>query len=158
MEGGMGRGLKIAAVIGVLALAYSAGAMRQGAIVAPAQAQVFDRSTIPALNKQLWAYIVTPVGDGSRQEAFLKDHLAYQAALEKSGVMYGAGPLAEVGGKSRGGLIIVRAATAEEAKKIADADPMHINGARTYKLYQWTLNEGLVSVKLNLSQGTFKFD
>ncbi len=150
--------MKIAAAIAVLGVAYTAGTMRQGAIVTPAHAQAFDRSTIPALNKQLWVYIATPVGDGSRQNAFLKAHLAHQAALEKSGVMYGAGPLTEVGGKSTVGLIIIRASSAEEARKIADSDPMHINGARTYRLYQWSLNEGSIGVKLNLSEGTFKFD
>lgn len=155
----MGRILKIAAAIAVLGVTYGAGTLGQRALVAPAQAQqAFDRNTIPALNKQLWVYIATPVGDGSRQAAFLKDHLAYQAGLEKSGVMYGAGPLAEVGGKTTVGLIIIRAASAKEAKKIADSDPMHINGARTYKLYKWSLNEGSIGVKLNLSEGTFKFD
>lgn len=57
-------------------------------------------------------------------------------------------------GDGRMGLIIIRANSPEEARKIADADPQHIHKARTYKLYTWMLNEGQIGVRVNLSDGT----
>jgi hypothetical protein len=40
------------------------------------------------------------------------------------------------------GLIIYRADSLHDAKELADADPMHSSGARTYVLRRWLVNEG----------------
>lgn len=48
-------------------------------------------------------------------------------------------------------LIIIRAAGADEARRTADSDPMHQAGARTYTLHEWTLNEGRITVSIDLS-------
>jgi hypothetical protein len=89
----------------------------------------------------------------------LKVHLEHQIKLEKSGIMYGAGP-ATAPGESRPafGLIIIRAKDEAEARRIADADPMHSSGVRTYELYTWSLNEGRISVTLDFSDQTFQFN
>jgi len=55
------------------------------------------------------------------------------------------------------GLIIIRAKDAAEARRIADADPMHSSGVRRYELYAWSLNEGRISVTLDFSDQTFQF-
>ena len=75
-----------------------------------------------------------------------------RADLEKRGITFAAGPLTQVDGDERVGLIVIRASSPEEARKIADADPEHIHKARTYKLYRWMLNEGQISLKVNLSE------
>ena len=56
------------------------------------------------------------------------------------------------------GLIVIRAKDEAEARRIADADPMHAAGARTYELYAWSLNEGCINVKLNFSDQSFAFE
>lgn len=156
-------GLAIAA----LAAAYAAGSHHL--ILAPAahaqarpepsleqqRARVADqpvKSPIPVFAKTYYAILTTATGDGSEARKYLDEHFLYQADLEKRGVTFGAGPLTEVGGDGRVGLIIIRANSPEEARRIAEADPEHMHKARTYKLYRWMLNEGQISLKLNLSE------
>jgi uncharacterized protein len=45
----------------------------------------------------------------------------------------------------------VRAASAEAARKIAEADPFVINGLRSFELREWTVMEGSLGIKVNLS-------
>jgi uncharacterized protein YciI len=104
-------------------------------------------------DKTLWVIETVATGDGSLQAKTLPTHLRHQMDLEKSGVLFAAGPMRPVGGTGRIGLIIIRAADEAEAKRIADSDPMHQNGARTYKLYRWTLNEGSMDLRFTFSDG-----
>jgi uncharacterized protein YciI len=89
----------------------------------------------------------------------LKAHLEYQISLEKQGIMYGAGPAALPGESAPAfGLIIIRAKTLQEAQRIADNDPLTIAGVRTYKLYQWSMNEGRISITLDFSDRTYQLN
>jgi hypothetical protein len=63
-----------------------------------------------------------------------------------------------VDGDERVGLIVIRANSPEEARKIADMDPVYIHKVRTFKLYRWMLNEGQISLKLNLSEQKILLD
>jgi uncharacterized protein len=111
------------------------------------------------LRKQLWVIIAERVAPPAEVGMHLKAHLEYQISLEKQGVMYGAGPASLPGESAPAfGLIIIRAKTFEEAKSIADNDPMTIAGVRTYKLYQWSLNEGRISITLDFSDRTYQFN
>lgn len=110
------------------------------------------------LRKQLWVVLskVASPEEAARQRTA---HLHYQIALEKRGIMYGAGPATRPGeDKPAFGLIIIRAKDEAEARAIAAADPMHASGARTFELYSWSLNEGRISVTLDFSDQTFRFD
>ena len=49
------------------------------------------------------------------------------------------------------GLTIVRAANAAEARKIAEQDPFVVNKLRTFELKEWTVMEGSLGIKINLS-------
>jgi hypothetical protein len=83
---------------------------------------------------------------------YLASHLEYMIDLEKRGVVFASGPLADPGAAPHGdGLTILRAANAEEARKIAEADPFFINGLRTFELREWTLMEGSFGLKVNFS-------
>jgi len=118
------------------------------------RAEVADKpvnSPIPVLGKFYYVILTTATGDGSEARKYLNDHFLYQADLEKRGITFAAGPLTQVDGDGRVGLIIVRAKSPEEARKIADADPEHVHKARTYQLYRWMLNEGQIGLKVNLS-------
>ncbi len=119
------------------------------------RAQLADQpvnSPIPVLGKIYYVILTTATGDGTEARKYLNDHFLYQADLEKRGITFAAGPLTQVDGNERVGLIVIRANSPEEARKIADSDPEHIHKARTYKLYRWMLNEGQISLKVNLSE------
>lgn len=111
------------------------------------------------LKKQLWVIITKRVAPVDEVRKHLKAHLEHQISLEKQGVMYGAGP-ATVPGESEAafGLIIIRARDSDEARQIADRDPMHSSGVRTYELYQWSMNEGRLSITLDFSDRTYRLD
>ena len=82
----------------------------------------------------------------------LPQHLEYMIGLEKQGVLFASGPLAEADGRTRGdGLTILRAADVEAARKIAEADPFVINGLRSFELREWTVMEGSLGIKVNFS-------
>ena len=49
------------------------------------------------------------------------------------------------------GLIIYRAASLEEADKLASADPMHSERVRSYSLRKWLVNEGSPRLATGLS-------
>src|SRR5262245_15714029 len=82
----------------------------------------------------------------------LPRHLEYMIGLEKKGVLFASGPLAEADGKMRGdGLTIVRAASADAAREIAEADPFIVHGLRSFELREWTVMEGSLGIKVNFS-------
>jgi uncharacterized protein YciI len=110
------------------------------------------------LKKQLWVVMTKAVKPPEEVHKQLKAHLNYQIKIEKQGILYGAGP-ATPPDESRPafGLIIIRAKDEAEARRIADADPMHSSGVRSYELYSWSLNEGRINVTLDFSDQTFQF-
>jgi hypothetical protein len=40
----------------------------------------------------------------------------------------------------------------EAGQKIADADPLHAVGARTYEILPWLLNDGALNIRVTLSR------
>lgn len=84
--------------------------------------------------------------------ALLPEHLDYMIGLEKSGVLFASGPLADAEGKTRGdGLTILRAGSAEEARQIASQDPFVTGGLRSFEVREWTVMEGSLGVRINFS-------
>ena len=83
----------------------------------------------------------------------LPAHLLYQVEQEQCGALVFAGPLSdETGEQMQGcGLIIYRAESMEAARAIADGDPMHAGGIRTYTLRKWLVNEGSLQLDVKLS-------
>jgi uncharacterized protein len=82
-------------------------------------------------------------------------HLGYQAKLERDGVMFAAGPLASEDGTDwlGEGLFVYRAESVADACKIAEDDPMHSSGARSFTVREWMVNEGSCSVQVYFSAG-----
>jgi uncharacterized protein YciI len=110
------------------------------------------------LKKRLWVIMTKPVAPLEEVRRHLKAHLEHQIHLEKTGIMYGAGPATKPGESVASfGLIIIRAKDEAEARRIADSDPMHASGVRAYELYAWSLNEGRINVTLDFSDQTFGF-
>ena len=115
------------------------------------QTKTPDQLTAKMLRKELWVITSRPARGPGTQE-LLPDHLDYQIKLEREGKLFGAGPVyAETEAIPEGGMIILRAADIEEARELADADPMHANGARTYTVHKWLLNEGAITFTVRYS-------
>jgi uncharacterized protein YciI len=111
----------------------------------------------PMLKKRLWVIITKAAAPPDQLSPVLTAHLEHQIRLEKSGILFGAGPLSNPDGSRTGtGMIIVRAESEAEARAIADSDPFHAAGLRTYTLQQWSLNEGRISITLDYSDQTYR--
>ncbi|MEL6888304.1 MAG: YciI family protein [Pseudomonadota bacterium] len=108
-----------------------------------------------ALALELFVAHSTPAKAPEDVRAALPDHLAYQAELERAGSLAFAGPMSdETGQDMQGmGLIIYRADSLEAARALADGDPMHKTGARSYVLRRWMINEGSLTLQVGLSTG-----
>ncbi|WP_299620652.1 YciI family protein [Pelagibius sp.] len=106
-----------------------------------------------ALALELYVAESTPAEGGEAVRAALPDHLAYQRSLEESGGLVFAGPLSDSSGEAMEGvgLIVYRAASLEDARRLAEADPMHRSGARHFTLRRWLINEGSLTLQVGLS-------
>ena len=120
--------------------------------MAPSAEERIQQLTKSMLRKKL--YVILSKGGATPEQigAHLPQHLEYMIGLEKSGVLFASGPLADAEGKMRGdGLTIIRAANAAEARKIAERDPFVVNRLRSFELREWTVMEGSLGIKVNLS-------
>ncbi|MEM9394627.1 MAG: YciI family protein [Pseudomonadota bacterium] len=112
-----------------------------------------------ALAHELYAVLSTPASSPEDVKANLQSHLAYQAEQEAKGTLFLAGPVSdESGALMEGmGLIIYAAPSLAEARALAEADPMHKSGARTFVLRRWMINEGSLNLSLKLSAQSARF-
>ena len=108
------------------------------------------------LQKQLYVVFTTPTNGLEAVMEHIEPHLKYQVELEEKGIMFGAGPFwTDDEARWEGeGMVIIRASSLAEAKKIASADPMHASGARSFRVRPWLLNEGTVTLKVRYSDGS----
>ena len=110
------------------------------------------------LNKDLYVVFTKPTNGMIPVMENLEDHLKFQVSLEKQGIMFGAGPFwddNEIDWNGEG-MVIIRANSIDHAKEIANSDPMHKSGARSFRVRPWLLNEGNIQVTLDYSTGKFK--
>jgi len=109
------------------------------------------------LRKKLYVVLSKGCAAPEKIAEHLPKHLEYMIGLEKKGVLFASGPLAEADGKTRGdGLTILRAASAEDARRIAEADPFVVAGLRNFELREWTVMEGSLGIKVNFSDQSFE--
>lgn len=104
------------------------------------------------LRKKL--YVVLSKGGATPDQigAVLPDHLEYMIGLEKNGALFASGPLTAAAGQPAGdGLTILRAASIEEARAIAAADPFVVKKLRSFEVREWTVMEGSLGLKVNFS-------
>jgi uncharacterized protein YciI len=72
--------------------------------------------------------------------AVLREHFVYWWELEEAGVLVGAGPLEwDAPGT---GMALVRAASRDEAERLAAGEPFAMRGFRRNVVHPWQLNEG----------------
>ena len=73
------------------------------------------------------------VGSRERSAPFREAHFNYMTSLKKLGKLVIAGRFADGGG----GGYILKAENVDEAKALADGDPYHSSGARSYTIREW---------------------
>ena len=110
------------------------------------------------LNKDLYVIFTKPTNGMGPVMENLDEHLKFQVSLEKKGIMFGAGPFWEENeiDWNGEGMVIIRANSINHAKEIANSDPMHSSGARSFIVRPWLLNEGNIEVSLDYSTGKFR--
>jgi uncharacterized protein len=113
-------------------------------------------TTHAGLQKLYFACFTRPAKALAELEANLDDHKAYLGGLEERGKLFAAGPLLSGASYDGTGLIVYRAADLAEARALADGDPFHARGLRTYDLWPWQVNEGSFEATLLYSTGRFR--
>jgi uncharacterized protein len=109
------------------------------------------------LRKKFYVLLSKPLVGSEQLKPFLAAHLEYMIGLEKRGVVFASGPLADTERPPHGeGLTILRAASAADARAIAEADPFFANGLRSFELKDWTVMEGALGLRVNLSDQTIE--
>lgn len=106
-----------------------------------------------ALALELYRIVTTPIVPPQELAETLPAHLDYQKKLEAEGKLVLAGPLSDDSGEQMNGsgMIIYRAGSMEEARQLAENDPMHAQGKREFTLRRWLINEGSLTISVKLS-------
>jgi uncharacterized protein YciI len=87
------------------------------------------------------------------------EHFAYLRELERSGVLFAAGPFMDENGVRHGaGMLLIRAASRAEAEKIAYAEPYTKAGMRKMTLTPWQRNEGSLNLRIRFADGVVEID
>ncbi|HEX3938801.1 MAG TPA: YciI family protein [Xanthobacteraceae bacterium] len=104
------------------------------------------------MRKKLYVVLSKPAVPPEKLKPFLMAHLEYMIGLEKRGLVFASGPLADGEGPPSGqGLTVLRASSAAEARALAEGDPFFVNGLRSFELKEWTVMEGTLGLRVNLS-------
>ncbi len=114
--------------------------------------------TAKLLGKELYIVVARPVRSPEIEKR-LADHIAHQIDMERRGIMFAAGPLYARGSDvPEAGMFILRANSFEEAEVLANEDPLHIAGLRTFTLQKWRVNEGSLKITINFSDQSMKLE
>ena len=111
------------------------------------------------LHKRLYIIFSEPTEKvGDRRKVFPK-HIAYQLEIERKGILFAAGPFVNSKGRPQGpGMIVIRAKSMGEAKRVAEADPFHKLGFRKFRIQAWEINEGGFNINVKFSTGTYTIE
>jgi uncharacterized protein len=73
--------------------------------------------------------------DAEKNATYRQQHMDFLLEKEKEGKIFARGRFTE----SKGGLVVYVADSFEEAMKLAESDPLVVNGARFLELYEWEM-------------------
>ena len=93
-----------------------------------------------------------------RVQDVLLEHYRWIIALEKTGSVFASGPLTSKAGGPGVGMTVLRADSFEQAEELAAGDPFVASGAFGFRIERWQINEGRLSVSVDFSDQTFRFD
>lgn len=101
---------------------------------------------------QLYAFFGTPTEKWNLEVAdVLAEYVEFLRGLERAGTMFMGGPFRAADYDWDGsGMIIVRASSLVAARELAEEDPLFLHGLRTYDVRGWQLNEGRLSLSVDL--------
>jgi uncharacterized protein YciI len=88
-----------------------------------------------------------PKLDEPALEALQKKHLGHLRAMFEAGKMVIAGPFDEQQDQTIRGMCIYRVGTIDEARKLAEQDPMVLAGRLRVEVLAWWVEKGYVSFK-----------
>ncbi len=104
------------------------------------------------MRKELYVILNKTLVAPAKLQSKLAAHLAYMIKLEKRGALFASGPLTDANGDLSGdGLTIVRAESHKAAQSIADGDPFVQADMRKAEVKRWIVNEGRITVQVDLS-------
>ena len=84
------------------------------------------------------------------------DHIAYLTDLERRGVLLAAGPFRDIDGTRHGaGMMIIRAASIDEAERISAEEPYRKYGLRDHSPMPWQWAEGSITQTFRMKAGDF---
>ena len=83
-----------------------------------------------------YVILLTVVPGKTLTDDLIKAHVKHLKELDDKGLLVLCGPFTDY----KGGMIIIRAGSYEEAQKIAETDPFVKTGVETYELRTWELS------------------
>ena len=87
-------------------------------------------------NFQRYVILLSKLPDKSDTLEIIREHVAYIRSLDDRGILVLAGPFLDY----RGGMVIIKAASLDEADGIALTDPFVIHGVRNFEIRTWQLS------------------
>lgn len=83
-----------------------------------------------------YVILLSPTEQDRRDMEIIRAHVRHLQELERSSQLVLCGPFSDY----PGGMVIIRAASREEAVRIAERDPYVTTGIRSYELRTWGLS------------------
>jgi uncharacterized protein len=117
----------------------------------------------PRLREQCYVCWMMPTDKqppkGKTEAQIRSAHFEYLRELERSGLLFAAGPFFDESGNRHGaGMIIIRAKTRAEAEAIAFKEPYTAAGMRAMTLTPWQRNEGSLNLRIRFLDGIVEVD
>ena len=117
-----------------------------------------DTDEIARLKAAMWKktffLMEREMKDGARLAGATLDHYRWMIGEEKRGRVFLSGPTFALDGTPTGGMTVLRVASEAEAHSVAAADPFVASGAVGYRLRTWQVNEGSLTLRVDLSDMT----
>jgi uncharacterized protein len=114
-----------------------------------------DAEAVARLKAAMWkrkfVLMVRNVIDGSKIPAQQLAHYQWIIAQEKAGKVFLSGPVFDADGKPLGGMTVLATEDMAAAAVLAATDPFISSGAMGFELRIWQINEGRISLSVDLS-------
>lgn len=119
---------------------------------------VGDSRLEKALQPRFYALALRIV-DREKMPVVQPGHLTWLLEQERAGTVFLSGPAGHVGGDMPAehrlnGFLVIRAASADAARELAEQEPFIAQGVMEYDLYEWTVFQGAIAVSVQISDGT----
>jgi uncharacterized protein YciI len=83
-----------------------------------------------------YVILLTKTPAANRNDAIIRRHVEYLRDLDRQGKLVLCGPFLDY----EGGMVVVKAASVDEAKELAACDPFVREGHRTFEVRTWQLS------------------